>query len=62
MPLIVGDRRGVETDMTKGRDTQSREAKKKPGKTLKEKRADKAAKKDGTFKPDSIGKKLGSSH
>jgi hypothetical protein len=48
--------------MTKGRDTQSREAKKKPGKTLKEKRADKAAKKDGTFKPDSIGKKLGSSH
>ncbi len=45
--------------MTKGRDTQHREDKKKPGKTLKEKRADKAAKKEGTFKPDSINKKLG---
>lgn len=35
--------------MSKGRDTQSREAKKKPGKSLKEKRAEKAAKKSGEF-------------
>ncbi len=45
--------------MTKGRDTQHREGKKKPAKSLKEKRADKAAKRDGTFKPDSINKALG---
>ena len=35
--------------MSKGRDTKARENKKKPEKTLNEKRADKAAKKDGTF-------------
>jgi len=35
--------------MSKGRDTQSREAKKKPGKSLKEKRAEKAAKRAGEF-------------
>ena len=43
--------------MSKGRDTKSRESKKKPEKNLKEKRADKAAKKDGTFKVASgVGK------
>lgn len=45
--------------MTKGRDTKQREARKKAGKSLKEKRADKAAKRDGTFKPGSINKVLG---
>ena len=43
--------------MSKGRDTKAREARKKPEKTLKEKRADKAARKNGTFKASgSIGK------
>lgn len=60
MPFIVDGARRMETDMSKGRDTQPREGKKKPAKNLKEKRADKAAKKEGTFKPDSINKKLGS--
>lgn len=59
MRLIVGRVRRAEKIMTKGRDTQSREGKKKPAKSLKEKRADKAAKRDGTFKPDSINKVLG---
>lgn len=59
MPFIVNGTRRMETDMSKGRDTQPREGKKKPAKSLKEKRADKAAKKDGSFKPDSINKKLG---
>ncbi|NKI34167.1 hypothetical protein HFP89_03175 [Wenzhouxiangella sp. XN79A] len=45
--------------MSKGRDTQSREGKKKPARTLKEKRADKAAKRDGTSSSDSIHKALG---
>lgn len=45
--------------MSKGRDTQQREGKKKAGKSLKEKRADKAAKRDGTYKPGSINKVLG---
>jgi hypothetical protein len=44
--------------MTKSRDTQGREGKKKPAKTLKEKRADKAAKRDGTYKPASAVEKL----
>ncbi len=44
--------------MSKGRDTQNREGKKKPAKNLKEKRADKAAKKDGTYKPGSVNKVL----
>lgn len=44
--------------MTKGRDTQTREGKKKPAKTLKEKRADKAAKREGTYKPDAGVAKL----
>ena len=35
--------------MSKSRDTQSREAKKKPGKSLKETRAEKAAKRSGEF-------------
>lgn len=43
--------------MTKGRDTRQKEGKKQPAKTLKEKRADKASKRDGTFKdPESVGK------
>lgn len=43
--------------MTKGRDTKGKEDRKKPAKTLKEKRADKAAKRDGTFKPaDEVSK------
>ena len=42
-------RRRPENAMSKSRDTQSREAKKKPGKSLKEKRADKAAKRSGEF-------------
>lgn len=41
----------MEKVMTKGRDSKRREDKKKPEKTLKEKRADKASKKDGTFRP-----------
>ncbi len=45
--------------MSKGRDTKAREGKKKPEKTLKEKRADKAAKKDGTFRgPGGVGKAM----
>jgi len=36
--------------MSKGRDARHKEGKKKPEKTLKEKRADKASKKEGTFK------------
>ncbi|MEE4296660.1 MAG: hypothetical protein V2J20_08605 [Wenzhouxiangella sp.] len=44
--------------MSKGRDTQSREGKKKPAKSLKEKRADKAAKKEGTYSPNTTGKAL----
>lgn len=40
--------------MTKGRDTKQKESKKKPEKTLKEKRADKAAKRDGTFRPGKV--------
>ncbi len=44
--------------MTKGRDTQAKEGKKKPAKTLKEKRADKAAKKDGSYKPSEGVEKL----
>lgn len=44
--------------MTKGRDTQAKEGKKKPAKSLKEKRADKAAKKDGTYKPSAGVEKL----
>ncbi len=36
--------------MSKGRDTKQKEGKKKPAKTLMEKRADKAAKRDGTIK------------
>jgi len=35
--------------MSKGRDTQNKESKKKPAKSLKEKRADKAAKRSGEF-------------
>ncbi len=58
MPLTPNRMRRAETAMSKGRDTQSREGKKKPAKTLKEKRADKAAKRDGTFKTDSIHKVL----
>lgn len=43
--------------MSKNRDTKPKEAKRKPEKTLKEKRADKAAKKAGTFRgPGTIGK------
>lgn len=43
--------------MSKGRDTKAREGKKKPEKTMKEKRADKAAKKAGTFTgSSSVGK------
>lgn len=43
--------------MSKSRDTKPKEGKKKPEKTLKEKRADKAAKKAGTFKgPGTVGK------
>lgn len=45
--------------MSKGRDTQSREGKKKPSRTLKEKRAVKEAKRTGTHKPDSINSVLG---
>ncbi|MFO7763294.1 MAG: hypothetical protein R6V61_06145 [Wenzhouxiangellaceae bacterium] len=45
--------------MSKGRDTKAREKKKKPEKTLKEKRADKAARKDGTFTAASgVGKAM----
>lgn len=44
--------------MSKGRDTQTKEGKKKPAKNLKEKRADKAAKKDGTYKPAASVEKL----
>jgi len=36
--------------MTKGRDTRQKEGKRKPAKTLMEKRADKTAKRNGTFK------------
>ena len=43
------DRWRQENEMSKGRDTQSREAKKKPAKSLKEKRAEKVAKKSGEF-------------
>lgn len=43
--------------MSKNRDTKPKESKRKPEKTLKEKRADKAAKKAGTFRsPGTIGK------
>ena len=50
MPIIVSGSAGApENEMSKGRDTQSREAKKKPGKSLKEKRAEKAAKRSGEF-------------
>gem|GEM_PF-237567 len=60
MSLIVSGARGVETMiMTKGRDTQHKEGKKKPEKTLKEKRAEKAAKKAGTFTGGSINSTLG---
>jgi len=46
--------------MSKGRDTQSREAKKKPGKSLKEKRAEKAAKRSGDLTgADRIHKAVG---
>lgn len=55
----MGGERLVETTMTKGRDTQHREGKKKPGKTLKEKRADKTAKREGTYKPNSLNSVLG---
>ena len=42
--------------MSKGRDTKAKESRKKPEKTLKEKRAEKAAKREGTFNPPgSIG-------
>ncbi|RFF31750.1 hypothetical protein DZC52_03635 [Wenzhouxiangella sediminis] len=57
-PLIPGGQHLVETTMTKGRDTQNREGKKKPIKTLKEKRADKAAKRSGTYKVESINNVL----
>lgn len=59
IPAIVVGVRGVETDMSKGRDSQHREGKKKPDKTLKEKRADKAAKKSGALPSSSINKTLG---
>lgn len=59
MPSTLDGVCRVEITMSKGRDTQSRQSKKKPQKTLKEKRADKAAKKDGTYKPGSIGTALG---
>jgi hypothetical protein len=36
--------------MSKGRDTRQKESMKKPAKSLKEKRADKAAKRDGPLK------------
>jgi len=50
MPIMVSGAAGVwRMIMSKGRDTQSREAKKKPGKSLKEKRAEKAAKRAGEF-------------
>lgn len=55
----MGGEHLVETAMSKGRDSQNREGKKKPEKTLKEKRADKAAKRSGTYKPDSINSVLG---
>lgn len=58
MPFLLNDVRLVETDMSKGRDTQSREGKKKPEKTLKEKRATKAAKKAGTTPSDGVNKAL----
>lgn len=42
--------------MNKGRDTRQKEGKKKAAKSLKEKRADKAAKRDGTFRAaDGVG-------
>lgn len=44
--------------MTKGRDTKQKESKKKPEKSLKEKRADKAAKRDGTFNPPGSMRKV----
>lgn len=48
---------GAEKPMSKSRDTKPKENRKKPEKTLKEKRADKAAKKAGTFRgPGSVGK------
>jgi len=48
IPIIVSGTVGApENEMSKSRDTQSREAKKKPGKSLKEKRAEKAAKRSG---------------
>lgn len=55
----MGGERLRETTMSKGRDTQSREGKKKPSRTLKEKRAVKEAKRTGTHKPDSINSVLG---
>ena len=61
MPIIVSGSAGApENEMSKGRDTQSREAKKKPGKSLKEKRAEKAAKRSGEFTgADRIHKAVG---
>jgi hypothetical protein len=59
MPPIVDVVRRVEIIMSKGRDTKGREDKKKPAKNLKEKRAEKAAKKDGTHKPGTIGTTFG---
>lgn len=50
IPIIVSGAAGApENEMSKGRDTQNKESKKKPAKSLKEKRADKAAKRSGEF-------------
>lgn len=58
MPVISIRVRGPESNMSKGRDTKQREDKKKPAKSLKEKRADKAAKKAGTRSDTGINKAL----
>ena len=59
MPFIFTGGRGLEINMSKNRDSQHREGKKKPDKTLKEKRADKAAKKAGTNNKDSVHQAFG---
>lgn len=53
----------LENEMSKGMDRQNKESKKKPAKSLKEKRAEKAAKRSGEFTgADRIHKAVDSKH